>query len=195
VRDRARDEELAATVRAGITVVPVRRWRAGPVDWLAGFLTVQWCTGYFLLGIDHSLWFRGLLLLFGLMCAVRVPVKLRWRITADRTGLWLNRLRAPRHIPWGELRAARRDHFELQLRVRDGDNWAVAAPRWAWWQRRRGLTHPYDALAAELSAMIADPALRPTGESGEKERGRPLWPFAAVLGIAWIALLVTRWLS
>lgn len=191
----ARDEELAATLRAGTTVVPVRRWRAGPVDWLAGFLTVQWCLGYFLLGIDDSLWFRGLLLLLGLMCAVRVPVKLRWRITADRTGIWLNRLRAPRHIPWDDLRAARRESFELQLRVRDGDDWSVAAPRWSWWQRRRGLTHPYDALAAELSAMIADPALRPTGESEAKERGRPLWPFAVGLGIAWIALLVTRWLS
>jgi len=194
-RDKARDGELAATVRAGTVVVPVRRWRAGPVDWLASFLTVQWCLGYFLLGIDDSLWFRGLLLLFGLMCAVRVPVKLRWRITADRTGIWLNRLRAPRHIPWDELRAARRESFELQLRVRDGDNWAVAAPRWAWWQRRRGLIHPYDALAAELSAMISDPALRPTGESEVGERGRQLWPFAVLLGLAWTALLVTRWLS
>ena len=191
----ARDGELAATVRAGTTVVPVRRWRAGPVDWLAGFLTAQWCLGYFLLGIDHSLWFRGVLLLFGLMCAVRVPVKLRWRVTADRTGIWLNRLRAPRHIPWDDLRAARTESFELQLRVRDGDDWSMAAPRWAWWQRRRGLIHPYDALAAELSAMIADPALRPTGESEVGERGRQLWPFAVLLALAWTVLLVTRWLS
>lgn len=191
----ARDEELAATVRAGTTVVPVRRWRAGPVDWLASFLTMLWCAGYFLLGIDDSLWLRGLLLLFGLMCAVRVPVKLRWRITADRTGIWLNRLRAPRHIPWDDLRSVRRESFELQLRVRDGDDWSMAAPRWPWLQRRRRLVHPYDALAAELAAMIADPALRPTGESEEKERGRPLWPFAVGLGIAWIAVLVTRWLS
>ncbi|UXX95126.1 hypothetical protein N7U49_30135 [Streptomyces sp. AD2-2] len=192
---KARDEELAEAVRAEIAVVPVRHWRAGAVDRLAGFLTALWCAGYFLLAIDDSLWFRALLLLTGLLCAVRVPVKLRWRITADRTGIWLNRLRAPRHIPWGDLRAARRESFEFQLRVRDGDNWAVAAPRWPWLQRRRQLTHPYDALAAELSAMIADPALRPTGESGAKERGRPLWPFAVILGIAWIAVLVTRWLS
>ncbi|MEW1643107.1 hypothetical protein [Streptomyces sp. NPDC091219] len=191
----ARDAELAETVRAGITVVPVRHWRAGAVDLLAGFLTALWCTGYFLLVIDDSLWFQALLLVTGLMCAVRVPVKIRWRVTADRTGVWLNRLRAPRHIPWDDLRAARRESFELQLRVRDGDNWAVAAPRWPWLQRRRRLVHPYDALAAELTAMIADPALRPTGESGAKERGRPLWPFAAVLGFAWIAVLVTRWLS
>ncbi|WP_405973754.1 hypothetical protein OG496_35025 [Streptomyces sp. NBC_00988] len=191
----ARDGELAATVRAGTTVVPVRRWRAGPVDRLAGFLTMLWCVGYFLLGIDDSLWLQGLLLLTGLLCAVRVPVKLRWRITADRTGIWLNRLRAPRHIPWDDLRSVRRESFELQLRVRDGDDWSVAAPRWPWLQRRRQLAHPYDALAAELAAMIADPALRPTGESGEKERGRPLWPFAVGLGIAWIAVLVTHWLS
>ncbi|MFJ2888259.1 hypothetical protein ACIO53_19660 [Streptomyces sp. NPDC087305] len=191
---KTRDEELAEALRAEIAVVPVRQWRAGAVDRLAGFLTALWCAGYFLLAIDDSLWFRALLLLTGLMCAVRVPVKLRWRVTADRTGIWLNRLRAPRHIPWDDLRAARRESFELQLRVRDGDNWAVAAPRWPWLQRRRRLTHPYDALAAELSAMIADPALRPTGESGAKERGRPLWPFAVILGIAWIAVLVTRWL-
>ncbi|MFJ8143033.1 hypothetical protein [Streptomyces sp. NPDC096013] len=192
---KARDEELAEAVRAGIAVVPVRRWRAGAVDGLAAFLTALWCAGYFLLAIDDSLWFQALLLLAGLMCAVRVPVKLRWRITADRTGVWLNRLRAPRHIPWDDLRAARRESVELHLRVRDGDNWAVAAPRWPWLQRRCQLTHPHDALAAELTAMIADPALRPTGESGARERGRPLWPFAAILGIAWIALLVTRWLS
>ncbi|WP_420310884.1 hypothetical protein ACOB87_17005 [Streptomyces sp. YS-B37] len=191
---KARDEELAVAVRAETAVVPVRQWRAGAVDRLAAFLTALWCAGYFLLAIDDSLWFRALLFLTGLMCAVRVPVKLRWRVTADRTGIWLNRLRAPRHIPWDDLRAARRESFELQLRVRDGDNWAVAAPRWPWLQRRRRLVHPYDALAAELSAMIADPALRPTGESGAKERGRPLWPFAAILGIAWTAALVTRWL-
>ncbi|MFD4562070.1 hypothetical protein ACFWP5_48545 [Streptomyces sp. NPDC058469] len=191
----ARDEELAATVRAGTTVVPVRRWRAGPADWLASFLTVQWCAGYFLLAIDDSLWFRALLLFTGLMCAVRVPVKLRWRVTADRTGIWLNRLRAPRHIPWDDLRSVRRESFELQLSVRHGDDWSVAAPRWAWWQRRRGRIHPYDALAAELSAMIADPALRPTGEGDEKEHGRPLWPFAVLLGLGWTALLVARWLS
>ncbi|MBK3580196.1 hypothetical protein JHN63_41700 [Streptomyces sp. MBT65] len=194
-RNKARDEELAATVRAGITVVPVRRWRAGPVDWLGGFLTVLWGCSVFAVMDDPGYWMGTLVLLCGLMGATLVPRKLRWRITADRTGLWLNQLRGPRHVPWDDLRSARREAFELQLRVRDGDHWDLSAPRWPWLQRRRGLIHPYDAIAAELSAMIADPALRPTGESGEKERGRPLWPFAVVLCTAWIALLVTRWLS
>jgi len=191
----AQGEELAATVRAAIAAVPVRRWRAGPVDWLSAFLVAQWALWLLLVDIDHSLWRRGLLLFVGLMGAAEVPRKLRWSITADRTGIWLNGLRAPRHIPWDDLRSARRTSFELKLRWRGGDSWSAVAPHWPWLQRKRQLTHPHDALAAELAAMIADPALRPTGESGEKERGRPLWPFAVVLGIAWIAVLVTRWLS
>ena len=194
-RDKARDEELAATVRAGMAVVPVRRWRAGPVDWLGTFLVLLWGAVVLSVVADPGLWDATVVLLGGLAGASLLPRKLRWRITADRTGIWLNGLRRPRHVPWANLRSARRQAFELQLRVRDGDHWDVSAPRWPWLQRKRQLTHPYDALAAELAAMIADPALRPTGESGEKERGRPLWPFALVLGMAWIALVVTRWLS
>jgi hypothetical protein len=192
---KALDEEFAATVRAGTAVVPVRRWRAGPVDWLGTFLVMLWAAVVLAVAADPDLWDGTVVLLGGLAGATLVPRKLCWRITADRTGIWLNGLRRPRHVPWADLRSARRQAFELQLRVRDGDHWDVSAPRWPWLQRKRQLTHPYDALAAELAAMIADPALRPTGESGEKERGRPLWPFAVLLGIAWIAVLVTRWLS
>ena len=194
-RSDARHAELVAAVRAqSIKIVSVRRWRAGPVDWLATFLMAQCGVWLYWAAIDESLWHRVLLVFAGMRGATRIPVKLSWRITADRTGIWLTGLRRPRHIPWDDLRSARREGFDLKLRWRGGDTWVVAAPHSARLQRRRGLTHPYDALAAELSAMIADPALRPTGESGEEERGRPLWPFAAVLGIAWIAVLVTRWL-
>jgi hypothetical protein len=171
------------------------------VDWLAGFLAVQWGVWLLWAGFDDDFWHRALLLLVGLIGAARICVKLRWRITADRTGIWLNGLRRPRHIPWEDVRSVRNQWIELKLRWRGGgsswetDSWETRGPRWAWLERRRGLTHPYDALAAELSAMIDDPALRPTGESGEKERGRPLWPFAVIAGSGWIALLVERWLS
>ncbi|MET7482524.1 hypothetical protein [Streptomyces sp. NPDC005538] len=193
-RADAEHQELVEAAR-GLTPVPARRWRAGPVDWLSTFLVVQWAGWVLWIGSDPGLWNGTVLFVGGLAGAALVPRKLCWRITADSTGIWLNGLRRPRHVLWDDLRSARREAFELKLRVRDGDHWDVSAPRWPWLQRKRGLTHPYDALAAELSAMIDDPALRPTGESGERERGRPLWPFAAVLGIAWVALLVTRWLS
>ncbi|MFJ1973379.1 hypothetical protein ACIO93_32460 [Streptomyces sp. NPDC087903] len=172
--------------------VPVRRWRAGGVDWLSGVLLVQWgvwtCWAVFL-DADVSLWQEIVVAAAGLYGGARLPVKLCWRITADRTGLWLNGLRHPTHIAWDDLRSARREHFELKLRRRGGDSWAVAAPRWARLQRARGLTHPYDALAAELTAMHTDPALRPTGESEAHLRGRALWPLAVLFALTWLAFL------
>jgi len=44
--------------------------------------------------------------------------------------------------------------------------------------------------AAEITAMWQDPALRPTTESAERERGGTLWPLAVVIGLVWAALLV-----
>ena len=197
-RERAREERnrrLEEQAREAVVArapAPVRRWRAGWLDWVAAALLVQWGVWFTWAGFtesDLSLWRLGLVTALGLYGAVRVPVKLAWRITADRSGLWLTGLRGPRHVPWEDIRSVRRRSFELKLRWRD-DDWAVAAPRWAWFERRQGLVHPYDALAAELSAMRRDPALRPTGESTGPERGRPLWPLAVGLALLWAAVLV-----
>ncbi|MFD9463901.1 hypothetical protein [Streptomyces sp. NPDC060027] len=169
--------------------VPVRRWRAGAVDWLAGSLMVSagvllCCATFTDGGTSH--WKQIVFLLVGLSGAFRIPVKLRWRVTADRTGLWLNGLRGTTHIPWDDIRSVRRESVELKLRWRGDGSWSVAAPRWAWFQRRRGVPHPYDALAAEVTAMHTDPALRPTGDSEERERGRPLWPLAVPFVLVWL---------
>ncbi|BCL28115.1 hypothetical protein ACFFS2_11855 [Streptomyces aurantiacus] len=197
-REKAREEQhrqLAEQARESVvdrTPAPVRRWRAGWLDWVAAVLLVQWggwltWAGFTEAGLPS--WKLGLVVALGIYGAVRVPVKLAWRITADRSGLWVTGLRGPRHVPWDDIRSVRRRSFELKLRWRD-DDWSVAAPRWAWFERRRGLVHPYDALAAELSAMRRDPALRPTGESTAPERGRALWPLALVLALVWATVLV-----
>ncbi|WP_330288182.1 hypothetical protein [Streptomyces sp. NBC_00576] len=173
----------------------VRRWRAGWLDWLATAFLVQWGLWLVWGWFDEpgmSMWKLALIPLLGLYGAVRVPMKLAWRVTADRSGVWVTGLRGPRHVPWDDLRFVRCRSLELKIDWQDGD-WAVSAPRWAWLQRRRGLTHPYDALAAELTAMRLDAGLRPTGESGAAERGRPVWPMAAVLACVWVvALVATR---
>ncbi|MFI9612942.1 hypothetical protein ACIHCM_14935 [Streptomyces sp. NPDC052023] len=130
--------------------------------------------------------------LLGVLGVCRLVVKARWRLTADRDGLWLNGLRAPRHIPWDDPRSAHRESFQLKLRWRDG-GWSVSAPYWDRVQRRWGRPHPYDALAGELTAMHADPGLRPTGASEARERGRPLWPWAAVLAVAWTTAVLWVW--
>jgi hypothetical protein len=185
-------EEQARELVVDRPPVPVRRWRAGWLDWVAAVLLVQWGVWLFWASFTESdmpLWKLAVVGVLGLYGAVRVPVKLAWRITADRSGLWVTGLRGPRHVPWDDIRSVRRRSFELKLRWR-GDDWSVAAPRWAWFERRQGLIHPYDALAAELTAMRTDPALRPTGESTAPERGRPLWPLALVLALVWAAVLV-----
>lgn len=185
-------EEQARELVVDRPPVPVRRWRAGWLDWLAAALLVLWGTWFVGMWFSESgapLWKLALLGVLGLYGVVRVPMKLAWRITADRSGLWVTGLRGPRHVPWDDFRSVRRQSFELKLRWQ-GDNWSVAAPRWAWFERRQGLVHPYDALAAELTAMRTDPALRPTGESTAPERGRPLWPLVVLLGLVWAAVLV-----
>lgn len=185
-------EEQARELVVDRAPVPVRRWRAGWLDWVAAALLVLWGAWFVAMWFSESgapLWKLALLGVLGLYGVVRVPMKLAWRITADRSGLWVTGLRGPRHVPWDDFRSVRRQSFELKLRWR-GDNWSVAAPRWAWFERRQGLVHPYDALAAELTAMRTDPALRPTGESTAPERGRPLWPLALLLGLVWAAVLV-----
>ena len=185
-------EEQARELVVDRPPVPVRRWRAGWLDWLAAALLVLWGAWFVGMWFSESgapVWKLALLGVLGLYGVVRVPMKLAWRITADRSGLWVTGLRGPRHVPWDDFRSVRRQSFELKLRWR-GDNWSVAAPRWAWFERRQGLVHPYDALAAELTAMRTDPALRPTGESTAPERGRPLWPLVLLLGVVWAAVLV-----
>ncbi|MFB7332139.1 hypothetical protein ACFC00_10845 [Streptomyces adustus] len=188
--DDERHRGLVAAALLTTETVPVRRWRAGVLDRLSVVLMVL--AGVFVCRTaftDHDvdLWQQFLGFLGGLYGAFRIPVKLCWRITADRTGVWLNGLRGTTRIPWDDLRSARRQAFELKLRWRGGESWAVSAFSWTWCQRRFGLTHPYDALAAELSAMQADPALRPTGDSEERERGRPLWPLGVPLAVLWVA--------
>ncbi|MGW2825430.1 hypothetical protein ACWC24_31150 [Streptomyces sp. NPDC001443] len=198
-RTAAQEEEHRDLVAAAslTKAVPIRRWRAGVLDRLSAFLLVQWgvwvCWGAFTGFDDVSVVQRIFVVAAGLFGAARVPVKLCWRVTADRTGLWLNGLRGTTHIPWDDLGSVRRKAFELKLRWRGGGSWYVSAPRWAWYQRRRGLTHPYDALVAELTAMRNDPALRPTGDSAERERGRPLWPLAALFALLWLTAVTVSW--
>ncbi|MGW0969464.1 hypothetical protein [Streptomyces sp. NPDC002516] len=192
-RRAAEDEQHLGLVAAArlMTAVPVRRWRAGPVDRLAGLLMVVCgASMYWAFGDGVSgLWQGAVAALTGLYAAFRIPVKLCWRITADRTGLWLNGLRGTTHVPWDDLRSARREDLELKLLWSHGGSWTVSAPRWARLQQRRGVPHPYDALAAEVTAMLDDRALRPTGDSEEAERGRPLWPLAVPFVLAWLTAL------
>ncbi|WP_055713351.1 hypothetical protein [Streptomyces torulosus] len=169
----------------------VRRWRAGWLDWAVCLVVVLWAALMVLTEGGGWRYVPGVLL--GFIGVLLLPSMAAWRITADRDGLWFNGLRGARHIEWDHLMTVRCEGGELKLdsrRPRFGSAWTVHAPRWGRLERRLGLVHPYERTAAEITAMWQDAALRPTETSGERERGRALWPLGVVLALVWVAALV-----
>jgi hypothetical protein len=115
---------------------------------------------------------------------------LNWRITADRSGLWLAGAYKVRYLAWEELRAAvYTSGGVLEIRRADGKTWAPSLG-WLWMERRLGLRPSYLRAAEEISAMHAHPELRPTEESPARAHGLPLGPLLAVLYALWAAALL-----
>ncbi|MGW6910599.1 hypothetical protein [Streptomyces sp. NPDC054940] len=187
-RQRAAVDDVAGRLR-GQEAVEVRRWRAGWADWLSVALGAVWIGALFL--TEGGLWRYVLGALLGLGMALMVPRQLAWSVTADREGLWFNGLRRIRHLAWDDVRIVESKGPELKIgsgRSVFGE-WSVDTLRWRRLERKLGLVHPYDRLAAEVTAMWRDPDARPAGVSDERRRGRPLWPLAVVIGLGWTVLV------
>ncbi|WP_286252915.1 hypothetical protein [Streptomyces graminofaciens] len=196
VRRAAAYEERHAAAEAVTTKTlgsagSVRRWRAGPLDWLVCVAIVIWAAAMVLTEGGSWRYVPGAFL--GLIGVFVLPGRAAWRITADKDGLWLSGLRGTRHIQWDHLMVVRCAGGTLRVasrRARFGGDWSAHAPRWPWLERRYGLIHPYEKVAAEITAMWRDPELRPTETGAERVRGRALWPVGAVLCVVWVAALV-----
>lgn len=188
-RQRAAAEDVAGRLR-GQGAVGVRRWRAGWPDWLSVALGAVWVGVLF--AAESGLWRYVLGALVGLGVALMVPRQLAWTVTADREGLWFNGLRRTRHIAWDEVRIVECKGPELKIGSRRSifGEWSVDTLRWRRLERKVGLVHPYDRLAAEVTAMWRDPDARPTGTSDERRRGRPLWPLAVLIALGWTVLVL-----
>ncbi|MFF7389565.1 hypothetical protein ACFZAE_14135 [Streptomyces scabiei] len=187
-------EELRATAvtqsraRLGDEHVSVRRWRAGWADWSAALFMVVAiaAVGLYPDGLTRYV-LGGFLGVFGVLT---LPQMLTWRITADRSGLWLSGWSRPRHVAWDDLATVRCAGAVLTVdsRQESFELWSVRAERWRWLERRLRLVHPYERTAAEITALWQEPSLRPEGEY--VGRGLPLWPLSAVLAVGWAAVLV-----
>ncbi|QTE00522.1 hypothetical protein [Streptomyces cyanogenus] len=180
-----RSAEAAGTAPAG-----VRQWRAGLLDRLCALLLVAWAG--MLLWSETGGWRYALGAVAGVVGALRLPHWLAWRVTADREGLWFNGLRGPRHVPWGEIRTVECKGTELTVDSRRASftAWSVHAPRWPWLERRFRLVHPHERVGGEITALWRTPSLRPSVSADPGQRGRPLWPLALALELAWAAALV-----
>ncbi|ULR53035.1 hypothetical protein [Streptomyces deccanensis] len=187
-------EELRATAvtesraRLGDEPVSVRRWRAGWADWSAALFMIVTMAAVGL--YPDGLWQYVLGGVLGVLGVLTLPQMLTWRITADRSGLWLSGWGRPQHVEWDDLTTVRCAGAVLTVDSRRASFplWSVRAERWRWLERKLRLVHPYERTAAEITAMWRDPALRPEGEY--QGRRMPLWPLSVVLAVGWAAVLV-----
>ncbi|WP_192582438.1 hypothetical protein [Streptomyces triticiradicis] len=109
---------------------------------------------------------------------------LNWRVTADRSGLWLSGRWKVRHLPWDDLRSARYTrHGSVEMRVPDGDHWRLSGVGMPKLERRLGLNPSYVRMAEEVTALRDHPELRPTEAAPGRGRGFPLGPVLLVLTV------------
>ncbi|NUS30237.1 MAG: hypothetical protein HOV92_39320 [Streptomyces sp.] len=176
----------AAAVRKPVTL---GRWRAGWPDRLTATAVVLWA-GQNLWG-ETGVWRWGVGGVLALCGAWALTYWVGWRITADSAGLWFNGVRRPQHIAWDHIRIVRCKGTELRIDSRRAtfSEWKAFSLRWRWLERKLGFVHPYERVAAEITAMWKDPAARPTGEIDARERDRRLWPVTLTLLLAWTAAL------
>ncbi|MEV8546532.1 hypothetical protein [Streptomyces sp. NPDC051572] len=162
------------------------RWGATPLARAGGLaLTALFLGGVRL--ITDSLRTDGLgwdvipLLGFPMLIAP-AAVLLNWRVTADRTGLWLTGGWKVRHLPWERLRAAvYMPDGSVEILLDDGGLWELPGVGWPWAERCLRLRPSYVRMVDEVSTLQVHPELRPTEQSSPTDRGRPLGPALAVL--------------
>jgi hypothetical protein len=136
------------------------------------------------MGVDTLLPLLGLALAPG-----GLSIFLNWRVTADRSGLWLAGAYKVRQVTWEELRAVGCTGGALEIRRVGGRTWAPSLG-WPWMERRLRLRPSYVRAVEEISAMHAHPELRPTEESPDRDHGLPLGPLLTVLYVLWAAALL-----
>ncbi|WP_437071465.1 hypothetical protein [Streptomyces sp. enrichment culture] len=188
--DEAADQQRVDALAASLPGGRIRRWRAGARDWLSALGALALAC-FFVWGETGLFrWLPGVFV--AVLVATCLPHMTAWHITADREGLWLDGLKGPRHIAWEHLRLIRVDKHELKIDStrRDFDEWTLFGNRWRRLERRFGLVHRQDRIAAELTAMWKDPAKRPADPAGPRLRGGPLWPYGLAAAVAWTALLL-----
>jgi hypothetical protein len=172
-----------------------RRWgpspiaRTGGVVWALCLLAA--CTFVVQLLVTEGFGWKVLLLAGTPALAGSAANQLNWRVTADRSGLWLTGPWRVRHVTWERLRAARYTAGgDVRITLRDGSIWELTGLGWPKAERRLGLCPSYVRMVEEVTALHAHPELRPTELVSPRDRGLPMGPVLIVFAI----LAVASWL-
>ncbi|MEU6227043.1 hypothetical protein [Streptomyces sp. NPDC047042] len=183
-RDPEPVERIAASMRpAGRPV----RWGPGLFARCVAVLGAVFVAGV-IKSVSDDLGVGALLPLLGLVWTPGVlAIFLNWRVTADRSGLWLVGAYKVRQVTWEELRGVGyTGGGVLEIRGVGGRTWAPPLG-WPWMERRLRLRPSYVRAAEEISAMHTHPEFRPTEESPVSDHGLPLGPPLTVLYVLWAA--------
>ncbi|WP_184491200.1 hypothetical protein [Streptomyces sp. I6] len=136
----------------------------------------------------------GLLGLLGLVGPA--ATLLGWRVTADRTGVWLAGPWQVRHVPWEDLRGAvYTGDGSVEIRLPEGVVRRLPGVGWPWAERRLGLRPAHARMVKKIATLLAHPELRPAERSLPRTRGLPLGPALVLLaGLAAVPSLL-GWVS
>lgn len=145
------------------------RWRAHLADRVAaGLFIVAGIGGLTVLTSEYVWWHAILLWLFVPTWLMPSFGIMTWRITATAAGLDVRRFLRSRHIPWPQARTAGYQGGELTLAVQSDPNIAGPAARvsipvtgFVFLNRLLRRPAPGPRTAAEITALIGHPALRP----------------------------------
>ncbi|CAM5634247.1 hypothetical protein GCM10010329_22950 [Streptomyces spiroverticillatus] len=169
-----RDNSTVENVASGSGV---RQWAAGTVGRGLGvfFLVMSAGAVFNLLTGEMSLswWMAVVSLPFWLTAAATA---LNWRVTADRSGVWVAGAWRVKLVRWEEIEKVDTANDSFVLRGGEGEGVALRPTGWTRLDHRTAAGHTAGHAAEAVRAMLADPGLRPTRESTTAEQGMPLGP-------------------
>ncbi|MEU1620857.1 hypothetical protein ABZ479_26595 [Streptomyces sp. NPDC005722] len=157
----ARVAEAAAALKPGTGPV---RWDGGAAGRTAGALLLVGTVAVLGSSCVGGPWWRAVMSVLGSLWLTEKALSMTmWRITADAAGLRVRRHLRTRHVPWAEVtRVVRTADGELIVRrVAGVEDLRVGAVAFPGWERTRRRPSAATRAAAELTAMVRDPGLRP----------------------------------
>ncbi|MEU5974844.1 hypothetical protein [Streptomyces sp. NPDC047315] len=136
-------------------------------------------------------WYK-VVALFGLpYFMTMVSTALNWRLTADRSGVWVAGGWRVRQVRWEQVTGVRHAHDGIEISVSGGRKEIELLPVSAGWLQRRFGKGSAAAEASEaLRAMVHYPELRPTEDADARGQGAPLGPVIAGFTLVWAAAVL-----
>ncbi|MCX5199894.1 hypothetical protein OG897_00205 [Streptomyces sp. NBC_00237] len=112
---------------------------------------------------------------------------LNWRVTADRSGVWVAGPWRVKLVRWADIKKIESDSDSFVVRGAKGSAAALRPTGWTKLEQRNAAGHTAGQAAEAIRAMLADPELRPVRDSAPAEQGMPLGPVLVVVLLVWTA--------